>query len=499
MSSQTLSEVRELLPYLSAAERAEMDRLISTERWLPLPGPQTEAYYSLADVLYYGGAAGGGKSDLLLGLAMTQHDRSIIFRREATQLQGLYDRAAEILGTRDGFNGHDKIWRLPDRQMEFGSCKDVGSETAYQGRPHDLKGFDELPHFLESQFRFLIGWKRSRKVGQRQRVVACGNPPTDSDGEWVIGYFAPWLDRTHPNPAADGELRWFAAVDGRDVEVAGAEWFDHKGETIKPHSRTFIRSKVRDNIYMMETGYDQTLQALPEPLRSQMLRGDFNAGREDNVWQVIPTEWVDIAQARWQKRDAKGRMDAMGVDVARGGRDSTLLALRYGNWYDELIAYPGSATPDGPTVAGQVVTRLRDGARVHIDVIGVGASPYDFLKQAGVDVYGVVGSESSIACDRSGTLNFANKRAELWWKFREELDPASDNGIALPPDKALKSDLCTPRWKPTARGVLVESKEEIFKRLQRSPDRGDAVVYASIPTPPRGWGKAVQRPRKKLV
>ena len=97
-----------------------------------------------------------------------------------------------------------------------------------------------------------------------------------------------------------------------------------------------------------------TLNALPEPLRSQMLNGDFAAGMEDSPWQVIPTGWVDAAMARWKPRDAKGEMSCVGVDVARGGRDETVIARRHGNWYDEPLGYPGAQTPDGPAVAGLV-------------------------------------------------------------------------------------------------------------------------------------------------
>lgn len=495
-----LTELRELLQRLPPEALTQLDSLLFSEPWVPLPGPQTLAAKSPADVLFYGGAAGGGKTDLLAGLALTQHRRSIIFRREATQLQGIFDRVADILHSRDGFNGHDKIWRLPGmgRQLEFGSCKDPGSEIAYQGRPHDLKAFDEITHFLEAQFRFLNGWKRTTVRGQRVRTVCAGNPPTDSDGEWVIRYWAPWLDDHYPAPAEDGEIRWFAMLDGKDQEVDSGEHFMWKGEMILPHSRSFIRSSVEDNIFLMDTDYKQVLQALPEPLRSQMLRGDFNAGRDDDPFQVIPTQWVREAQARWEKRDRKGPMTAIGVDVARGGADFTVLAPRHGNWYDELTPLPGSATPNGPTTAGAVVSLVRNGASIHVDVIGVGSSVFDFLDANGLNVTGVNASEASLATDRSGRLPFMNVRAQMWWQFREALDPQYDEGVALPPDDMLRSDLCAPRWKMTQRGIQVESRDDIVKRIGRSPDRGTAVVLASM-APSLPFNQPNPVPRKRYV
>jgi hypothetical protein len=44
-------------------------------------------------------------------------------------------------------------------------------------------------------------------------------------------------------------------------------------------------------------------------------------------------------------------MDSLGVDVARGGGDATVLGARFGNWFAELQVYPGGTTPDGPSVA----------------------------------------------------------------------------------------------------------------------------------------------------
>jgi hypothetical protein len=479
------NEIRELLPYMTPEERAQVNAILSRDKavWRPLPGPQTMAYETQADIIGYGGAAGGGKSDLACGKALTQHEKVMILRREATQLSGIIDRMTTLLGTRDGYNGQEKIWRLPGRQIEFGSVPHLGDETKYQGRPHDLLVFDEAANFLEFQIRFLLGWLRTTNPKQRCQALLTFNPPTSTEGQWVLSFFAPWIDKSHPNPAKPGELRYFATIDGKDLEVPSGDPFVHGGELIKPLSRTFIPSRVTDNPYLTGTGYMSTLQALPEPLRSQMLNGDFEAGMGDDPFQVIPSKWVEAAVARWSKPAKLAPMDSMGVDVARGGKDSTVLARRHDMWFDIPLAYPGKETPDGPSTAGLVIASLRDNAPIHIDVIGVGSAPYDFLKEARQQVLGINVGESSHGTDKSGKLSFFNLRSELWWMMREALDPANNTGIALPADPRLKADLCAPKWKLQGARIRVESREDIVLRIGRSPDFASAYILALISTP----------------
>jgi len=485
-----ISKISGLMALLSDTERAEIDDLLYDETpiWVPLPGPQTLAYESDADILYYGGAAGGGKTDLLLGLALNEHKHSIIYRRQTTQLVGIQMRLLdEILCSRKGWNGQTDILSLPDRKLEFGSCNNAGDEIKYQGRPHDYCGFDEICHFLESQFRFLIGWLRTTIYGQRTRIVCTGNPPIDAEGRWVIRYWGPWLDDKHPKPARSGELRWFTTVDGRDEEVPDGRPITINGRTVIPMSRTFIPSSVQDNPFLLKTGYESTLQALPEPLRSQMLLGDYKAGVEDSAWQLIPTDWIDAAMGRWTEEGKKGPMDSAGVDVARGGRDKTVVSTRFGTWYDRIKALPGAQTPNGAAAAGFVVSCIRDKAVVHVDALGVGGETIGHLETNGIQVDAVVGYDTDSCLGQydkaTGRLRFRNRRAMIHWRFRESLDPVTGDKIALPPDPELKADLCAPLWKLTAGGILVEEKDEIKKRIGRSPDKGDAVIYASICTP----------------
>jgi hypothetical protein len=455
---------------------------------VPQSAPQWLALLSQADELFYGGQAGGGKSDLILGLSLIAHEKSIIFRREFSQLTGaggLIERSRDLLGGVARYNGLEHVWReIPgNRTLEFGGVQYEQDKRRYQGRPHDLKAFDEVPEFTESQYRFLTGWARSTNVAQRVRVVATGNPPTHADGMWVLKYWAPWLDDQHPDPARPGELRWFAVLGGKDAEVDGPEPFDHKGETIRPKSRTFIPAALTDNPFLRDSDYGAVLQGLPEPLRSQLLYGDFTIGVQDDPWQTIPTEWVRQAFRRYEEREGpEVPLTTIGVDVARGGADQTVLCRRFGNWFPPLEKYAGRDTPDGSSVATLAVVAMGESkdAQLNVDVIGVGSSAYDTLANQGLNVRAVNFAEGSDRFDKTGKLKLRNMRAEAYWRAREALDPNDGDSLAIAPDNELLADLTAPKWKVTPSGILIESKEDIATRLGRSTDCGDAFVLALL-------------------
>jgi hypothetical protein len=463
-----------------------------------LPGPQTVAYYSKADVLFFGGAAGGGKTDLLLGIALN-HQRSLIFRRVFPSLRAIIDRS-RMLYARDGstavgdsFNESLFRWKFSNgSSIRFGSIQHEKNVTDWQGQPHDLYGFDELPEFSEKMFRFVTAWNRPLKQGQniRCRIVATGNPPTTKEGEWVLDYFAPWLRDDHPNPAAPGELRWFTNIDGKEIECPTGDPFEHKGSLITPRSRTFIPSSIKDNPYLLEAGYESMLQGLPEPLRSKLLYGDFKAGVKEDPWQLIPTDWIRKAQQRWENRPKPEQpITQVGVDVSRGGNDRTILTPRIDNYFCEQQVEQGVTTDDGIKVAQLIMAKqYPKSTRICLDAIGVGTSPLDLLRIAGLRPVSLIGSESSTARDKTGQLGFFNKRAEWYWKLREALDPNSGQDIALPPDPELRADLSAPKWELTPRGIKVESKDDIKERLKRSPDKGDSVVYAMASSSGPGEG-----------
>ena len=446
--------------------------------------PQIKAFVSEADILYFGGAAGGGKSDLLLGLAVTAHQKSIVFRREFVQLKDLVDRSREILGgTGASYNQTVARWsNIPgSRLLEFGSVQHEKDREKYKGRPHDLKAFDEIPDFSETQFRFLMAWNRSTDPEQRCRVVCAGNPPTHSQGEWVIRFWAPWVSQFHQNPAQPGELRWYVSIDGQEEELPEKHPVRHKGEILWPLSRTFIPAFLHDNPYLRDTNYGAVLQNLPEPLRSQLLYGDFLTSTPDPVRQVIPTEWIRAAQWRWQdQEEPDGELTHLGVDPSRGGMDTMEMAPRKGDYYKQLISYPGRAITDGEVCADKIIEALGEDGNtpIHIDVIGVGSSGFDFLSRKECNPVAIDFRAKTDWTDKSGILKFRNVRSAAYWSLMEDLDPTSDVELALPPGDELLADLAAPRWIDSTTGVLLEPKKDIRKRLGRSPGKGDAIVMA---------------------
>ena len=488
-----LDDYLKALGALSESDKQAVMDATKGDVWIPNPGPQTDAFFCAADVLLYGGQGGGGKSDLLAGMALTRHNRSLLLRYQYTDLGALIERAVSIAGTRVGLNSQPPAqFKLDGRIIDFGAASTLEKAQTWQGNPHDLIGFDEACQFLESVVRFILGWNRAAdddldKVStQRVRSVLASNPPLSSQGQWVIGMFRPWLDVTHPNPAKHGELRWYVVdPDGRDVEVDGPddakEW---NGKVYLPKSRTFIPAALNDNPFLIDTGYQATLDSFPEPLRSAIRDGNFMAAREDSEWQVIPTPWILAANERWREgMPDNAAMTAIGIDVARGGRDETVLSPRYGVWFDKLTAVPGRETPDGPSVVALAAGIMRDGAKIGIDSIGIGADAETSFKNASMPAESLNGAARSHAMTRDGAFGFATYRSEMWWMMREALDPDYGMDIALPPDQALTADLTAPTYEVRPGEppkIYVESKEDLKsqKRLGRSPDRGDAVVYS---------------------
>lgn len=505
-----LQDLERQIAGMSGPAKAELDRMLAPELgqvFLPNPGPQTDAYCSQADILLFGGSAGGGKTALMVGTALRDHHSALILRREAVQLDGLFAFAGELVANRGwDRNKVEKAYSSADgRTTKFAGLNEPDDWRKYAGIARDFYGFDEAGEFLEEQVSSLLGWLRTTQPGQRCRVILASNPPRGGDGRWLLVWFAPWLDPLFPDPALPGELRWAIRNSGTLEWVAGPGEYERDGDTYVAQSYTFIPSRLEDNPYLADSGYRARLQNLPEPLRSQLLHGNFLAGKEDSENQVIPSWAIAAAQARWVDGINGRHQIALACDIAQGGADKTTVAALYdGAWFDRIKVYPGSETPDGPSAAAKILMTRRDGAVLGIDMTGGwGGSARDHLRtHNGVDSVALVASAGSAFRDKESGLEYANLRAQMWWEFRKDLcDPAC--AIALPPSQKLAAELSVPMYFIKGTKIWIEMKDDIRKRLGSSTDEADAVLMAWYIRGKRMQNTGViphgQRPKVKMA
>lgn len=208
--------------------------------------------------------------------------------------------------------------------------------------------------------------------------------------------------------------------------------------------------------------------------------GEFHASDEDSV---IPLAWVEAAVERWHEWDAAGRPEPegrrlIGVDVARSGGDSTVLAHIRGLVVTGLETHDREDTMQ-TTARVTAAAGDEDNAAVPVvDSIGVGGGVVDRLRELGTPVLAYTGAAKTKARTRDGEWGFVNTRSAAYWRMRELLDPTFGATLALPPDELLLADLTAPTWDVTTGvppRIRIEAKEKLVARLGRSPDRGDAV------------------------
>jgi hypothetical protein len=210
--------------------------------------------------------------------------------------------------------------------------------------------------------------------------------------------------------------------------------------------------------------------------------GEFPLADDDTV---IPMELIESATMR----DITPNPDApevWGLDVARFGSDSSVLIRRKGFIVEDPLSWAGLDTMQ---TAGVVMNEYADAKRkpveILVDVIGLGAGVVDRLRELGLPVRGINVSESP-----SSGQKYVNLRAELWFEVKNWL---ALRACRIPKVEKLVQELAVPRYKITSNGKMqVEPKDQVKKRIGRSPDFADALAltFASrAATLTHGWSQ----------
>lgn len=181
--------------------------------------------------------------------------------------------------------------------------------------------------------------------------------------------------------------------------------------------------------------------------------------------QFIGSSLVDDAMKRDKYKDDSAPI-IIGVDPARFGSDSTVIAVRQGRDVISIRRHKGDDTME---TVGRIIEAIDEyqPALVNIDEGGLGAGVVDRLKEQRYKVRGV-----NFANKAKNPMMYGNKRAEMWGDMRQWLREAS-----IPLDRYLKSDLISPMMKPDSKGaIFLESKKDMKARGLASPDAADAIA-----------------------
>lgn len=346
-------------------------------------------------------------------------------------------------------------WKIGDRLVGFGRKPQDHDKDAFQGlhRKYLLVIIDEASGIDE----WLWDAARNITTGDNCRILAIGNPtdpssyfrkvclPTSGWNVIKISVF--------DSPRFTGEAMPASALQ----DLTGPDYIEESREDLGEGS----------------------------PMWKARVLGEFP---EVDEFSTIPLGWIYQAQDRYRLwEEAGGEIPAdsrkiVGADIARFGGDKTAFAERWGNLLRSIKKMPREDTQATAARLSLELSTARGDMAV-VDTNGVGAGVYDRLKKIGRYAMPVNAGTRTTLKDRSGQIHFYNLRAAMFWNMRELLDPSRDSNVMLPYEgkeaEELASDLSSPYWKEIPGGkIVIESKDDIRKRINRSPDLGDACILA---------------------
>lgn len=323
----------------------------------PQKGPQEAFLSSAADIAIYGGAAGGGKSFALLMEPLRHISNggfgAVIFRRTSTQVRnegGLWDESIQLYPLAGARAVEHRLeWEFASgMRVKFSHLEHEKSVRDWQGSQICLIGFDELTHFSEKMFFYLLSRNRST-CGVRPYVRATCNPDADS---WVAEFIAWWIDQEtgYPIPERAGKIRYFVRVDGQLQWADTAAELEERFPGIPAKSLAFYPAKLSDNPILMQKdpGYLANLLALDAVERERLLGGNWKIRHSAGLlfprgcWKFADELPHGIALVRyWDKagtsEEESGGKGARTAGVLGGRSQSTIYVAnaRAGRW-DEI-------------------------------------------------------------------------------------------------------------------------------------------------------------------
>lgn len=205
------------------------------------------------------------------------------------------------------------------------------------------------------------------------------------------------------------------------------------------------------------------------PIYISKVLGEFPDVTDDTL---ISPKLIREAQARDLSGEAINSQGRIGGDIARYGADETVAYLNRAGYTRLLFRAAKQSTTKTTGMFASEMLQRSDQTPAALDAGGVGGGVVDNLLAAGRPVVAIEFGGAALDPER-----FANRRAEMYWLAREELEQGL---IDLDPDDdQLAAQLGSIKFTFDAKGrILIESKKDMKKRGLPSPDRADAFVLS---------------------
>jgi hypothetical protein len=261
------------------------------------PTPRQQLFLNLENEkeVFYGGAAGGGKSSALLMDALKYTHvpgySALLLRRTYADLskQGaLMDRAKEWLTPfkADGveWNEQRKMWTFPSgARLAFGYLETENDKFQYQGAEYQYIGFDELSQFTKTQYTYLFSRLRRLKNSDVPIRMRSGSNPGGVGSKWVNERFIP--EAFTPEDAVDEKV-WTKV--------------DNDEETGTPITRFFVPARLDDNPHLDQEEYELSLRELDPVTRAQLRRGDWQITDRGDILYMWSEPYVIISWSQFK-------------------------------------------------------------------------------------------------------------------------------------------------------------------------------------------------------
>jgi len=471
----------------------------------PQKGFQTNFCASPADIVIGGGAAGVGKSFVLL-LSPLRYIKvpdfgAVTFRRTMPAVKnegGLWDKSKQLYtnfivnNLRPRPLSHKASWIFGNsNKVKFGHLQYDKDVLSWQGAEIPMLGYDELTHFLESQFWYMLTRNRST-CGVKPFTHATTNPQGQG---WVKNLIQWWLYpddyfdeklSAYPIPERQGKIRYFTrfkqkliwgdssmeVIEQLPYEVA----MDYDQDMIK--SITFIAGTLDDNQILLkqDPSYKANLLAQDETLQEQLLKGrwiNYDANKQKLYDYATLVDSFSNTFVNFGKK-------FISADIAFEGSDKFVIGIWSGLRLIEVRTFAKS-------MGDEVLRQIKLAAQEHqvpqsnicYDADGVGGFLKGFLKSA----YNFRNGSKAIPVDGE-KQDYENLRTQCYYllrKYFNNYEMFFDIGDDKLKDMILEELNSIERREPNHRGQLrINRKDEITPVLGRSPDYADMVMMRMI-------------------